>query len=225
MTDPFCVRRRRKGPVRSAAGCLLAVAALWLLATAIEIFWQRFDERRFRWAYARWGNPTLTGTWVGRLTTDGGAQLGMYLDLRLEPIRVFGRRERNVRRRARAANFEGEVRLCGGPAGEQRFAFDGTNDNAAASVFHLGLYPADSVPPDGFAPSHMRGRWDLRDSLLLEADMYFRRGKSAISGSDDPHTGRPAHIGMRRGGEPEFRAVCNSILGTPVSLLSQRRHR
>ena len=211
MTDPFCVRRRRKGPVRSAAGCLLAVAALWLLATAIEIFWQRLDERRFRWAYARWGNPTLTGRWVGTLTVGGGEQLGMYLDLRLEPIRLFGH-ERNVRRRARTANFEGEVRLCGGPAGEQRFAFDGTNDDAAASRFHLGLYAADSVPPDGLAPGQMRGRWNGHDSLALEADMYLRRGQSAIRGSDDPNTSRPAHIGLRRGSEAEFRARCGAIL-------------
>jgi hypothetical protein len=191
------------------------VAALWLLASAIEIFWQRLDERRFRWAYAKWGQPTLTGTWVGTLTTGGGAQLGMYLDLRLEPIRVFGRRRQNVRRRARGANFEGALRLCGGPAGEQRFAFDGTNDDAAASRFHLGLYPADSIPPDGFAPSHMRGSWNGRDSLALDADMYVRRGRAAISHSDDPHTSRPAHAFMRRGTEADFRALCGAV--SPIS--------
>jgi hypothetical protein len=45
--------------------------------------------------------------------------------------------------------------------------------------------------------------------------MYVRRGRAAISHSDDPHTSRPAHAFMRRGTEADFRALCGAV--SPIS--------
>lgn len=207
---------RRRSPLKRASGCLVVIAALYFFIAGMEMFWTRIDERRFPWAYPRPGRSTLVGTWVGTLTTGGGVRRGMYLDIRLEPLHFSrgGRRRRgggsNVFRRPRRSKLEGTVRLCGGEA-EQRFTLTGNDETDGASRFRLALAVADSTPPNGFAPSHMRGRWDGRDSLALEADVYLRRGQAAISATDDPDTGKPASVGMRRADEAAFRALCAGL--------------
>jgi hypothetical protein len=212
MTGPVSFGRRRKSPFRTLGGCLVVVVGLALFSGAIELFWKRLDQRRFPWGYPDSGQPALVGTWVGTLTTGGGVRRGVYMDLRLEPLRAPRRRGRGgyLLRQQRRSNFEGEVRLCGGVR-EQRFAItQGRYEDDKASRFNLGLSPADSTQPDGLAPSHIRGRWDGRDSLALEADVHMRRGQSAISGGDDPNTGKPATLGMGRGDEAKFRALCGA---------------
>ena len=207
---------RRKSPLRRAGGCLVVLAALYFFIAGMELFWTRIDERRFPWAYPKSGRSTLVGTWAGTLTTGGGVRRGMYLDIRLDPLEPGrgGRRRRrgsgNLFRRPRSSKLEGSARLCGGEA-EQRFTLRGNNETDDASRFYLALAVADSTPPNGYAPSHIRGGWDGRDSLALEADVYLRRGESAISGGDDPNTGKPAIVGMRRAGEAEFRALCGRL--------------
>jgi hypothetical protein len=189
------------------------VVMLAVLTGGIRFVWTGIDQRRFPWGYPEPGKPTLIGTWVGTMTTGGGVRRGVYMDLRLEPLR-FGtgrsRRRRSSRafRNLRNSNFEGEVRMCGGPR-EQRFAINtGTAEDKEASRFRIGLSPTDSTPPDGLAPSHIRGRWNGGDSLALEADLYLRRGASAMSSTDDPDTGKSATLGMTRGDEARYRALC-----------------
>lgn len=214
MTSRFSPGRRRTSPFKTAGGCLLVVVVLAVATGGMQFIWTRIDQRRFPWGYPESGKPTLVGTWVGTMTTGGGVRRGVYMDLRLEPLR-FGDNSRSRRRRGSRAfrnlrnpNFEGEIRLCGGPR-EQRFSINtGTAEDGEASRFRIGLYPADSTPPDGLAPSHIRGRWNGRDSLALEADVHLRRGTSAISSTDDPDTGKPATLGMTRGDEAQYRALC-----------------
>ena len=213
MTTPMPARRRKRRRLRTAGGCLLLIAFLFLFTTGIEFAWKRIDQYRFPWGYPELGGPALVGTWAGTLTTGGGIMRGIYMDLRLRPFETRRRGRSFVIRTRRKSNFVGEVRLCGGER-EQRFTITGGNmlDNAASRIF-LSLYPADSNPPDGLAPSHIRGGWNGKDSLALEADVHMRRGKSAISNSADPNTGKPATIGMKHGNEAEFAAICARGLG------------
>jgi hypothetical protein len=182
----------------------------------MELFWTRVDQRRFPWAYAETGRPTLTGTWVGTLVTNRGARRGLYLDLQLKPIDFeSGRRRRGganrVFRRANSDKLVGELRMCGGPKGEQRFTLTGNNVTGDASRFRLGFYPADSVPPDGLAPSHLRGMWNGADSLRVEADLHVRQGTAAITNSADPETGSPQPGALHRAGANEYPAVCERL--------------
>ena len=195
------------------AGLVLVIALLATFAGAMELFWTRVDQRRFPWAYAETGRATLTGIWVGTLTTNRGARRGLYLDLQLKPIDFeSGRRRRGGRsqvfRRANSDKLVGELRICGGPKGEQRFTLHGNNVTDDASRFRLSFATADSVPPDGLAPSHLRGTWDLRDSLTVEADLYVRQGASAITNSADPETGQPQPGGLHRANPNEYPATC-----------------
>jgi len=206
--------RGGSGPLRS--GCAILLGVVLLLAVfsgAMELFWTRVDQRRFPWAYEETGRPTLIGTWVGSLTTNRGAQRGLYLDLRLEPLDFdSGRRRRGGKskafRRATSDKLVGELRMCGGPRGEQRFTLHGNNVTDDASRFRLSFATADSVPPDGLAPSHLRGAWDGRDSLRIEADLYLRQGASAITSSADPETGQPQSGALRRGSPNDYPATC-----------------
>src|SRR6187551_2103838 len=85
---PRTARRRRR-----YSGWIVLVFALVAMvgfSEAMQLFWTRIDQHRFPWAYGRSGRPTLTGTWVGSLTTGRGARRGLYLDLELEPLRFGG---------------------------------------------------------------------------------------------------------------------------------------
>jgi hypothetical protein len=205
--------RGRYGP---RVGCAMLAGVVLLLAVlsgAIQLFWTRIDQRRFPWAYAETARPTLTGTWVGSLTTSRGARRGLYLDLQLKPLDFDGGRRRrrrasDVYRHAASDKLVGELRMCGGPKGEQRFTLHGNNVTDDASRFRLSFYPADSVPPSGLAPSHLRGAWDGRDSLRIEADLYLRQGASAITNSADPETGQPQPGALRRAEPNEYPSLC-----------------
>jgi len=202
-------RRRRVSPL---IGIVVLVAGVAAFSGAMELFWTRIDQHRFPWAYARSGRPTLTGTWVGSLTTARGARRGLYLDLELEPLR-FGRGRRGgAYRRAGSDKLVGELRMCGGPNGEQQFELHGTELTSDASRFRLGFrVPDGTQPPDGLAPSFLRGMWNGRDSLRVEADLYLRRGESAITDSADPVTGAPQPGALHRADAREFSATCHRL--------------
>jgi hypothetical protein len=207
---------RNAGKRFGCAGLALVVVLLAAFSGAMELFWTRVDQRRFPWAYAETGRSTLTGTWVGSLTTNRGTRRGLYLDLQLQPIDFeSGRRRRGganrVFRRATSDKLVGELRMCGGPRGEQRFMLHGNNVTKDASRFRLSFSPADSVPPDGLAPSHLRGAWDGRDSLRIEADLYLRQGASAITNSADPETGPPQQGALRRADANEYPRTCRAL--------------
>jgi hypothetical protein len=198
-------RRRSK-----RSGCVvlvIVVVGLVMFTSAMELFWRRVDQRRFPWAYEDSGRPTLTGTWAGMLTTARGARRALYLELRLEPLDRGSGRNRHRFRRAQSDKLEGELRMCGGPR-EQRFTLHGNNLTDDATRFRLSFYPMDSVPPDGLAPSHLRGLWNQRDSLRIEADLHLRRGKAAITDSADPETGPPQPGALHRAGATEYATQC-----------------
>ena len=207
---------RNAGKRFGCAGLALVVVLLAAFSGAMELFWTRIDQRRFPWAYEETGRPTLTGTWVGTLETNRGARRGLYLDVRLEPLDFdSGRRRRggasDAFRRADRDKLVGELRMCGGPRGEQRFTLHGNNVTDDASRFRLSFSPADSVPPDGLAPSHLRGAWDGRDSLKIEADLYLRQGASAITNSADPETGPPQQGALHRADPNEYPRTCRAL--------------
>jgi hypothetical protein len=173
---------------------------------AIEI-----DRRRFPWGYADSGTPPLVGTWVGPFTTRSGKRLAMMIDIELVPL-GRGRRSTPIIRTRRHGWLEGRVLVCDGPGRVRRLEASGEPNDNGASRFHLGTSPTDSLPPEGLAPSHLYGRFDGSDSLALEASLYLRRGKSAITQSDDPDTGlKNTPLTLRRGTEAMFTSLCGRL--------------
>jgi hypothetical protein len=202
--------------VQRKSGCgsgVLAIALLFAFVLGMDLVAKRIDRWRFPWGYPGSGKQTLAGTWVGPVTTGSGQRLAMFMDLELAPL-DRGRRRTPIIRTRRNRWLEGRIFVCGNSGRVQHFTLWGApDDTKAASQFHLSLSPSDSVPPDGLAPSHIKGRWSGGDSVDLMTSLYLRRGKSAISSSDDPDTGRDTPATLKRGTEAEFDSLCNGARG------------
>jgi len=170
------------------------------------------DKRRFPWGYVDSGRPPLVGTWVGPFTTRSGKRLAMLIDMQLVPL-GRDRKGTPIIRTQRHSWLEARVLVCDGPGLVRHLEASGEPNDNGASRFHLATSPTDSgPPPEGLAPSHLYGRWDGADSLALEASLYIRRGKSAISKSDDPDTGlNKTPLTLRRGTDAGFTALCDRL--------------
>jgi hypothetical protein len=197
-------------------GCgsfLVAIAVLAAVTIAVNVVSVRIDRWRFPWGYADSGRPTLVGTWVGPATTPGGQRLAMLVEIDLIPL-DRGRRHPPILRMSRRSGWlEGRALVCRAPGRVGRFTLRGRpDDESSASRFHLGAAPADSVPSDGLSPSNIKGQWAGGDSMNLSVSLYLRRGKSAISSTSDPDTGRPTSATLRRGAESDFNSLCARTL-------------
>ena len=204
--------------MRRKLGCgpgLLGLALLFAFVIGEHYLAIYIDERRFPWGYANSGTPPLVGTWVGPFTTRSGKRLAMLLDMQLVPL-GRDRRGTPIIRTNRHAWLEARVLVCDGPGRVRHLEASGEPNDNRASRFHLGTSSTDSMPPEGLVPSHLYGRWDGADSLALEASLYLRRGRSAITKSDDPDTGlRKTPLTLRRGTEATFNSLCVR-LGAPA---------
>jgi hypothetical protein len=199
---------------KSGCGCgpgLLAFGLFVAVVAGGHYLAIEMDQRRFPWGYADSGKRPLVGTWVGPVTTGSGKRLGMLVDIELVPL-GRGRRYTPIIRNRRHAWLEGRVLVCDGPGRVRHLEASGEPNDNRASSFHLGTSPTDSVPPpEGLAPSHLYGRFDGSDSLAFEASLYLRRGTSAITGSDDPDTGRRTRLTLRRGTDTTFNSLCGRL--------------
>ena len=199
-------------------GCgpgLLGLGLLFAFVVGEHYLAIYIDERRFPWGYADSGSPPLVGTWVGPFTTRSGKRLAMLLDVQLVPLGK-SRRGTPIIRTQRHGWLEGRVLVCDGPGRVRHLEASGEPNDNRASRFHLATSSADSMPPEGLVPSHLYGRWDGADSLAFEASLYLRRGRSAITKSDDPDTGlRKTPLTLRRGTEATFNSLC-ARLGAPA---------
>ena len=76
---------------------------------------------------------------------------------------------------------------------------------------HSAVVHTGRTPLDGLAPSHLRGMWNGRDSLRVEADLYLQRDASAITNTSDPETGAPQPGALHRADAREFSATCHRL--------------
>jgi hypothetical protein len=200
--------------VKRESGCAPGVIGIGLLlafAVGEHYLAIYIDKRRFPWGYADSGTPPLVGTWVGPVTTGSGKHLAMMLDIELVPL-GRDRRGTPIIRTQRHGWLEGRVLVCDGPGRVRHLEASGEPNDNRASRFHLATSPKDSMPPEGLAPSHLYGRWDGADSLPLEASLYLRRGRSAITKSDDPDTGlNKTPLTLRRGTQASFDSLCSRL--------------
>lgn len=193
---------RRAVPLpRLLAAAAVAAGALWLADRQV-------DRWRYPWADAASGRPLLLGLWVGGLTTGGGRPRAVLL-------RVVRERPGNVSGRCRTCDdgVEGAAMTCDERGRVWRYRFSGRPEDRRATRIAGGVQPAASPAPDGLTLGAVRGGWDGADALDLEAEFYWRRGPSAVSGTADPDTRGWVPRRMRRGTEADFRARCARIRG------------
>lgn len=198
-----------------AKGCvtgIIGIAVLFAVVIGLDILGKRIDRARFPWGYDAPGKSTLAGTWVGVVTTGSGQRLGMLIDMRLAPLDYHRQRSTPIIRTDRATWLIGKVLTCTGTGRPNEFQLDGKPEDNNASRFRLSMHPrVDSLNSDGLAPSHMKGRWGGGDSIDLSISLHLRRGKSSISNSADPDTGRDTQATLGRGTDAKFSSVCQSL--------------
>jgi hypothetical protein len=142
------------------------------------------------WARA---TPPLLDEWVGRVTTGNGEQLAVVFAL--ERARHDGGEGVCVR----CAQIEGRAATCDARGNVRRYRVFGSPLDRAGHELRLGVTPARHPPPDGLEFSAVFGTWDHADTLALQAEFFWRRGRSAISSTHDPAT-RPVPLLMWRKG-------------------------
>ena len=202
-----------------AATCLFVPwLAIWLsFAGFANAPWTRLDQHRFPWAYAESGRPTLTGDWAGRLTTEQGNRRGLLMHLELVPLKFPVRGTRsggwNLRffHRRGDDNLTGELYVCGAALGEQHFSLRGNVVANDASRFQLSASVADSAAADGLSLRTLRGTWDGRDSLGVNAELYVRYRGQAVSLPHASETTRPQPGALHRAAPADFRALCERL--------------
>lgn len=201
--------------MKRRGGCfslIVGIGAVALFSFGLSVIGDRIDRARFPWGYDTPGKSTLAGTWVGPVTTGSGQRLGMLIDMRLAPLDYHRRRGQIIRTKRRSMWLIGRVLTCTGAGKPNDFELDGDPDDNGASRFRLSMHPrVDSLNADGLAPSHMKGKWGGGDSIDLLISLHLRRGKSAISSTDDPDTGRETPATLDRGTEPQFTALCRNL--------------
>lgn len=154
------------------------------------------------WALAR---PSVMGEWAGRLTPGDGVPLALWLELHRAP----SAREECVR----CSQLEGSALTCDGRGTIRRYSVSGSPYDRRAHRLHLGAGPEASPPPDGLELSTVIGDWDGQDVLAMQADFFWRRGKSAISSTDDPAT-QPVPVRLERKPSSAFDAMCAELRRT-----------
>ena len=211
----------RRHPV---AALLLFIpwVAVWLsFAGFADAQWTRLDQHRFPWAYAESGRPTLTGVWIGRLTTDRSNRRGLLLHLQFVPLRFPRRGTRtggfDLRffHRAASDNLTGTLYVCGGPKGEQHFTVHGNVVADDASRFQLSVSVADSAPADGLTPTTLRGTWNTRDSVSVDADLYVSYRGERVINPGYSETSAPQPGVLYRSDSAEFQTVCERLWTGP----------
>ena len=146
-----------------------------------------------------------------QFTTGSGKRLAMLVDIEFAEL-GGNRRYTPIIRTHKDPWLEGRVRVCDGPGRARHLEASGEPNDNRATRFQLATSPMDTVQVDGLAPSHLYGQWDGSDSLAFEASLYLRRGKSAITQSDDPDTGlKRTPFTLRRGTEAEFTSLCDRL--------------
>jgi hypothetical protein len=203
--------------MKRSSGCLkgiLILAGFLAFALGLDVLGARIDRSRFPWGHKGSGGSTLAGVWVGTLVSGSGKRIGMLIDMELAPLDYRGQRSRFLRTR-RSTWLVGRVLTCTGPGAPSEFEMDGRpENNRDPSRFRLSMHPkVDSLAKDGLSPSHMIGRWGGKDAIDLAVSLHMRKGKSAITSSDDPDTGPDQRVTLNRGTESDFAALCGRLRG------------
>jgi hypothetical protein len=169
---------------RWKAGAIVIGLLVLTLGGGIDWF---HDMLLYPWARA---TPPLLDQWVGQLTTGDGERLTVVFAL-----------ERGTDSDgtvcANCAQIDGRAVTCDARGRVRRYEVSGSPTDRAGHRLHLNVKPDTDPPPDGLEFRSASGTWDGADTLALQAKFQWRRGRSAISSSDDPAT-QPVPLVMAR---------------------------
>jgi hypothetical protein len=181
--------------IRLAVGLCAAVLLLLVVDRRLNAFLYPWDDAS--------AGPTLSGTWVGRLTTGSGRPRGVLMELHRW-------KSKRVRGCATCASIEGSARVCDERGADVSYTVGGKPGDRRANTVTIGAVPVPP-PPTGLEFSSVRGRWDRAETLSLEAQFHWRNGVHAMTDSDDPDNAY-VPLPMKRGSVADYRATCRALI-------------
>jgi hypothetical protein len=159
------------------------------------------------WSLGYFGRDTLTGSWVGPLRAQQGAEYGLYLDLDYKGRDGGGYRDSALG----STNLQGHATLCT-PTGE-RFDYDVSGD-ASRSGMVEDLWLEYGDPSLSALNLRLSGRWRA-PALTLEPDAnpFLPDGSfspSRVLSSDDLDDSI-APFALTKGDQEALEAICLRI--------------
>lgn len=182
---------------RRGFGCLGTLLALIVVIAVVFVVENGGDYLLFApWAYGWFGQPTLTGTWVGTMTTHSGVRYVVYLQLE---------RDRNYKgtplnSRGGEADIDGHAAWCArGVPGTTTTTIFGSA-NRSASNMSLGTHMLLNPPPGPY-PLYFRGAWH-GTTLVLHVSYDIVRNHAYGSAPT------PVPVTFHKRGYSAYQAAC-----------------
>lgn len=187
-----------------------AVAILGGLAALFVLIYVGLEALFTPWARSLTGAPTLTGEWVGEMTTASGRKLHMWLLIE---------HATSAKACMNCPRIEGEVRTCETGGAKRVYRMWGNVENWRGTVFLLKTLD-EQEHARKLTLGTLNGRWsgdtlDLTTELRVPGEITTMRWERDAAGNEttrviggDPDTHNPVQWRMSRGSEREFRSRC-----------------
>lgn len=193
------MRRRRHG-----CGCLTTLLALVLVGAVVFVVDYGGDYLLFApWAYGFFGQPTLTGSWTGAMSTHRGVRYVVYLQLN---------RDRNRHGTALAtrgqADIDGHASWCAhGIPNTTTTLFGYANRSASSIVLETNEL---RHPPPGLFPLDFRGAWH-GSRLDLHVLFDLVQHHAYVYSSSIPDEVHPVRLTLHKEGYRAFQSACTRL--------------
>lgn len=176
--------------VRSIPKTALGLGSCLVLTVLMFLFGEGFDAAFYPWAHSATGSPTLTGSWVGKLSSNPARII--FITLR-RPRTSSG----SYAHCPSCPDIEGSFRYCDADGISNGYRVSGRVRFWSGSSMKLWF---NSLGPD-FSTEEMPGTWDRADALTLTLG-----GKRSPSITDPP---QPTHsVGFHHASESVFSEAC-----------------
>jgi hypothetical protein len=197
------------GAPRKKVSRARALVLLSGMAALVVMIYLGLEALFSPWARSFTGGPTLTGEWVGEMTTASGRRLQMWLLIRHT---MHGKC-------ANCPSIEGEVRTCEAGGASRAYRLWGNVENWRGTAFLLKTLD-EQEHADKLTLGMLNGRWsddtlELTTRLRVPGESTTMRWEKDAAGHEttriiggDPDTHDPVRWSMKRGSEREFRGRC-----------------
>lgn len=185
------------------ARTLLALPVFFaLLCAGIALL----ESACYPWAHTLGLRPTLTGTWVGELTTTGRGPHVAFVDLR-DAISDDS-----------TPNLQGTVKICDARGETHEFGLSGQTQNWRGTRFGFRTFITESRDGEGVEFGRFDGEWDRADrwDVTAKLELWRIRGGGTFSSTDRPPwqvalEDTPVRFAMTRAPEHRFRTECQQL--------------
>lgn len=185
-------------------GNLIKVIGILVLALAFAAGADYVDAP---WSWGLFGQPTLTGEWVGTFTLPAGQHGAAYLNLTHD--HNFTRDVRDSYSIHNLPPFNGTAQGCIGKGGVQAYSLYGGATSDGRDVEMVLQAQKPTVP--NYALHELKGSWN-EDKLTLAGTLTtILDSQGSTLSKSEPNQSQPTTIAFHRGGQADFEIACRTL--------------